>query len=82
MGGDIHSTHAVEFQLKYLCSNHNITVVASVVDDIPAVSIRSKYVPAFRNLQLADPVLVLRSLALMVLANLLETKEIVGPKSS
>ena len=59
-GGELHSTHEVEFQLQSHHSTESITFRASVVDAIPdCVSIRSFTEPskidAFKDLQLADP---------------------------
>ena len=59
-GGELHSTHEVEFQLQSLYFTESITVRASVVDVIPdCVSTGSFTEPskidAFKDFQLADP---------------------------
>ena len=61
VGGDIHSPYQVEMTLKSLYSDESMTIVANVVDDIPAAITplnisHVRNLPVFKGLTLTDPV--------------------------
>ena len=60
VGGELHSTHEVEFQFQSLDSSDSIMVRASVVDAIPQCvtagdATNASKMRAFKDLKLADP---------------------------